>query len=173
MSPRRKQEWLDEADGETLRRYQDVVSIDDAALAQAKARDGCDCPPWIMQCAHFNGGIAALSDTSKHVSSPGCNCSGANHAPYRYSAGLLYGHWETCAHGTTGFYAARESHINLYRGGSHKVALAAFHAAEARLLGRDLLSVDWAKDEYHLRGLGWEEYDITLTVEEIDAGEVP
>lgn len=24
-------------------------------------RDGCDCPPWVIRCAHFDGGLLVLA----------------------------------------------------------------------------------------------------------------
>ena len=31
-------------------------------IARIAERDGCDCPPWILRCAHWGGRILILID---------------------------------------------------------------------------------------------------------------
>ena len=84
-------------------------------------RDGCGCPPWIVRCAHFDGDSLFLTDRKISAESAPYNL------PFFLSLPRYLGGYNTLPrpYGRVGYY---------YEGDDEDAAIAAFHAAEERLL---------------------------------------
>ena len=103
------------------------------------ARDGCDCPPWIIRCAHFDGYMAQLNDislvTARHL----------GQTPTRYAVVVMTERpshpCPCCGTPLYGFgpqkpnsWTNREPKNLRLASDDYNEALAAFHKAEEALL---------------------------------------
>ena len=89
-------------------------------------RDGCDCPPQIMRCVHFDGRILCLAGTNS-----------LNHWPY--SVGFTHGPPTAICHDCGMHVWRRDAVDRIGNFDDLPAALTAFEAAEARLLAGDAL----------------------------------
>src|SRR3990167_7032148 len=96
-------------------------------LEQA-ARDGCGCPPLVLCCAHFDNAILFVGKSHE----PHC---GRNAAAGIWAVAITSG-FRPCSGGCGRFLAVAKSRDYVEYLSSKDDAIAAFHAAEARLLGR-------------------------------------
>lgn len=111
-----------------------MTTTEQATLAH---KDGCECPPWIIRCAHFNGTILTVTEVDLVKAEPGCSCATAPHSGL-FSCGWMVGEWQKCQHGTPGFWYSQRAHKNLYGGHDRAAALDAFSEAEPLLLAGEL-----------------------------------
>lgn len=58
-------------------------------------RDGCQCPPWVIRCVHFEGRILILAGHSNGDDNVGHTCgdTGMHFSPYELHLGLR---WMAC-----------------------------------------------------------------------------
>ena len=94
---------------------------------QDPSRDGCDCPPWVIRCAHFEGNTLVL--VGPH---------GTRHDLHSQCTYAVYdaAFWRVC--NWCGDRAAPAFSPVAYAGSDLIAAHAAFDAAELRLLAGDL-----------------------------------
>ncbi len=56
-------------------------------LARSESRDGCQCPPWVLRCVHFEGQVLRLHDLNVGMSLHDPHCSRRNF-PLSYAVAL-------------------------------------------------------------------------------------
>lgn len=103
-------------------------------------RDGCDCPPWVIRCVHREGAeeVLVLADGDTLYGLHPVTWTGDwREGVYRWGVYFISAtHNLPCNCGCNTEFAAG---INMARSRHHTEAdaLAAFHAAETKMLGRD------------------------------------
>ena len=88
------------------------------------ARDGCDCPPWVIRCAHYEGRGVVL--VTPHGTNHDHHC---DNIPFNV---FMTKEWIICPR--CGDLIHDHLHQSRYRGHDADEALAAFYAAEEALL---------------------------------------
>lgn len=97
-------------------------------LGGREDRDGCDCPPWVLACAHFGNRLAYLVSTSLCQSAcEFCRWDGA------YTVTIATGTRTPCWFCDTPSFNTYQTEP-FYDGPDYEAALRAFRQAEAALL---------------------------------------
>ena len=104
-----------------------TLDVSGQGSRQDPSRDGCDCPPWVIRCAHFEGNTLVL--VGPH---------GTRHDLHSQCTYAVYdaAFWRVC--NWCGDRAAPAFSPVAYAGSDLIAAHAAFDAAELRLLAGDL-----------------------------------
>lgn len=106
-----------------------VVTISEPLRAE---RDGCDCPPWVVRCAHLtDGNVLSLADYTVYQ----CPCSkvmveeGWTRIKFAVTDEA---NGEPCPEDAR--FRHSPQHLRIYVGNDYERALAAFYEAEQNLL---------------------------------------
>lgn len=103
-------------------------------------RDGCDCPPWVIRCAHFDERTLVLTDNRAHWGKDGHHCISNCSDDYAYDVFEVVG-YATCTL-CPAFQAIDASPSSEWAADlctdDYGEALGFFIEAEARLLAGDL-----------------------------------